>query len=292
MRFQCGLLVVGLAASSAFTPPTSLPTSGRAKATSSACPQGAARGSTFSGFRRQQVRAPLGLAMAADPIQKIKEGDSKMAEVEKKLSNCAFWSCPPSVCTMYTDDPEYFQMIQGRVEVTPCTIQGKLTGEPVEFGEGDFGIVPAGSHRWEIIRPTTKQTSCREGLQLTTKGWREEPPLKSMRGKGTLSTNGRNCDDDLKYLKELIADKGPIPASAWETAISYKMDRDIYLANLSFMVTDKGIIVMDRVSERILDVLDATGFVGYDENLDYIETEGSKRWRKDGTFDRNRMMLN
>lgn len=212
-----------------------------------------------------------------------------MAEVTKKLGNTGFWSCPPSVCTMYTDDPEYFEIVQGRVEITKCTIQGKLIGEGVQFGEGEFGIVPAGAYKWEIIRPTTKQTSCREGLQLTTKGWREEPPIKALRGKGTLSTNGRNAEDDLKYLKELIAEKGAIPQNAWETAIAYKLDRDIYLANISFKITDKGVLCMDRVSEKVLDVFDETGFVGYDPNLDYIETEASKRWRKDGTFEKNAM---
>lgn len=104
----------------------------------------------------------------------------------------------------------------------PVTVTGKPLGAEIQFEEGDYGIVPAGSYRWTIQKPCTKQTSCREGLQMATKGWREEPPLDVLRGKGTLSTIGRQPDDDLKYLKQLIAEKGAIPASAFEKAIQFK----------------------------------------------------------------------
>jgi hypothetical protein len=126
---------------------------------------------------------------------------------------------------------------------------------------------------------------------MATKGWREEPPLEAMRGKGTLSTIGRQPDDDLKYLKELIAEKGAIPESAFEKAIQYKLDRDIYLATLSFGITDKGLMIMERTTEKVLAVLDGNGnFSDYNPDLEYLETEGSKRWRIDGNFDRNIMM--
>ena len=85
--------------------------------------------------------------------------------------------------------------------------------------------------------------SFREGLQMTAKGWGEEPPLSYMRGSGTLSTKGRTSEDDLKYLKvrtmrrklfthitclcqDLVAEKGNIPRRAYEEAIQSKLDRD------------------------------------------------------------------
>jgi len=60
-----------------------------------------------------------------------------------------------------------------------------------------------------------------------------------------------------------------------------------YCANLAFMVTEQGIIVQDRVKGTILEVLTEEGWQPYDPNKKYIETEGSKRWRKDGTFMKN-----
>lgn len=122
---------------------------------------------------------------------------------------------------------------------------------------------------------------------MTTKGWQEESPFKALQGKGTLSTKGRTSEDDLKYLKELVAEKGIPPKSSWENAIAYKLDRDIYCANLSFVVTDKGILVQDRVSEVNLEVLTEAGWESYNELENYVETEGSKRWRKDGNFQKS-----
>lgn len=86
------------------------------------------------------------------------------------------------------------------------------------------------------------------------------------------------------YLKKLVADKGFIPKRAWEEAIQNKLDRDIYLANVNFVVTDKGIIVRDRVKDFPLAVLTENSWEDFNENVDYVETEGSKRWRKDGNF--------
>jgi len=185
---------------------------------------------------------------------------------------------------MYTDKPETFQLVKGKVAVMPVTVSGVPTGDPVEFDEGDYGVVPAGSFRWEVQKPTTKMTNCMEGLQMTTKGWQEESPFKALQGKGTLSTKGRTSEDDLQYLKELVADKGVPPKRSWENAIQYKLDRDIYCANLAFVVTEQGILVQDRVSEKTLEVLTEDGFKPYSEQDTYEETEGSKRWRKDGNF--------
>eukprot|EP00802_Teleaulax_amphioxeia_P024715 Tamp_25453.p1 GENE.Tamp_25453~~Tamp_25453.p1 ORF type:complete len:203 (+),score=54.79 Tamp_25453:192-800(+) len=195
--------------------------------------------------------------------------------------------------TMFLDGSETFEIIKGRVQIMPVTPQGKPLGEPVQFETGDMGVVPGGSYRWEILKQTTKRAKFGPnepiGL-LGVKGWREEPPIKALQGLGTLSTQGRDCDDDLEYLKKLVSDKGFIPQRAWEEAIQMKLDRDIYCANLSFIVTDKGIIVRDRVSERALAVLTETAWMDYEENVDYIETENSKRWRKDGNFKPNVMM--
>mmetsp|Transcript_45194 Transcript_45194/g.70854 ORF Transcript_45194/g.70854 Transcript_45194/m.70854 type:complete len:129 (-) Transcript_45194:175-561(-) len=125
---------------------------------------------------------------------------------------------------------------------------------------------------------------------MTTKGWQEEPPIKALRGRGTLSTKGRTSEDDLEYLKKLVAEKGFPAKSAWENAIAYKLDRDIYCANLSFVITEQGIIVCDRVSEERLEVLTEDGWKAYNENDQYDETEASKRWRKDGNFDKSRII--
>eukprot|EP00283_Hemiselmis_rufescens_P003233 CAMPEP_0173431494 /NCGR_PEP_ID=MMETSP1357-20121228/9614_1 /TAXON_ID=77926 /ORGANISM="Hemiselmis rufescens, Strain PCC563" /LENGTH=290 /DNA_ID=CAMNT_0014395979 /DNA_START=16 /DNA_END=888 /DNA_ORIENTATION=- len=219
-----------------------------------------------------------------EPAKVIKAGSSGEEEVLGMLTNTGFWSCPPSTATMYLDNPETFKLLQGKVTITAVTIQGRELGEEIEFVEGDYGIVPAGSYRWKMIKPTTKQTSCKEGLQLTTKGWREEPPLKAMMGKGTLSTIGRTSEDDFDYFKKLIEEKGAIPVSAFENAIQYKLDKDIYLSTLSFSITDKGMMIMDRVTEEVLGVFDGEGFKDYNPDLDYEETERSKRWTKDGNF--------
>jgi len=186
-----------------------------------------------------------------------------------------------------------FVIIKGKVEITPVTVQGKPLGEAVQFNSGDFGIVPGGSYRWEVLKQTTKKSKLDPnepiGL-LGTKGWREEPPIKALQFTGTMSTQGLDAEDNLEYLKKLIADKGWIPRRAWEEAIQNKLDRDIYLANLNFVVTDKGIIVKDRVKETPLAVLTESSWDDYNENTDYVETESSKRWRKDGTFSASRLM--
>ena len=85
--------------------------------------------------------------------------------------------------------------------------------------------------------------------------------------------------DDLEYFKKLIKEKGAIPASAFEKAIQFKLDkcaralfpecqpgrmrqpqnltlenpnhRDIYLSTLSFAITDRGLLVMERVGEKV-----------------------------------------
>eukprot|EP00284_Hemiselmis_tepida_P011863 CAMPEP_0174932840 /NCGR_PEP_ID=MMETSP1355-20121228/41954_1 /TAXON_ID=464990 /ORGANISM="Hemiselmis tepida, Strain CCMP443" /LENGTH=291 /DNA_ID=CAMNT_0016179297 /DNA_START=10 /DNA_END=885 /DNA_ORIENTATION=- len=224
-----------------------------------------------------------------EPAKVIKAGSSEEEEVLGKLTNSGFWSCPPSTATMYLDNQETFKLLQGKVTITAVTIQGRELGEEIEFDEGDYGIVPPGSYRWKMLKPTTKQTNCREGLQLTTKGWREEPPLKAMRGKGTLSTIGRTSEDDFEYLKKLIADKGAIPEKAWENAIQFKLDKDIYLSTLSFAITDRGMLIMDRVTDEVLGVMDGEGIKDYNPDLDYEETERSKRWTKDGNFNVNQM---
>lgn len=148
-------------------------------------------------------------------------------------------------------------------------------------------------HRWEVLKQTTKKSKldANEPIGLLgTKGWREEPPIKALQGMGTMSTQGLDSEDNLIYLKKLIADKGFIPRRAWEEAIQNKLDRDIYLANISFVVTDKGIIVRDRVKETPLAVLTESSWEEYDENVEYVETESSRRWRKDGTFAASRFM--
>jgi hypothetical protein len=61
---------------------------------------------------------------------------------------------------------------------------------------------------------------------------------------------------------------------------------------LAWAVTDKGIIVCDRVSEKPLEVLGANGWEKYDEAGEYVETEGSKRWRKDGNFRKSAIFQN
>ena len=33
------------------------------------------------------------------------------------------------------------------------------TGEAVEFKEGDYGVIPAGSFRWDIQKPSTKHSN-------------------------------------------------------------------------------------------------------------------------------------
>jgi len=232
------------------------------------------------------------LAASMSSIQKIADSSSEVAGLEKQLENTAFWSILPSQTTMYLDDPEVFHLVKGRVAVFPCEITGIPTGAAIEFNEGDYGVIPAGAHRWDIQKPTTKQSNVRAGLQMTTKGWLEEPPFSAMRGKGTLSTKGRDSEDDLKYMKELIAAKGVPPPHAWEDAINLKLDADPYLANLGFIVTDKGIVVRDRVSEKPLEVLGPDGWLKYDEDGVYVETEGSKRWRKDGNFQKSKFFQN
>jgi len=166
-------------------------------------------------------------------------------------------------------------------------VQGVPLGESVTFQTGDYGIVPGGSYRWTILKQTTKKSKLDPsepiGL-LGIKGWREEPPIKALQGIGTLSTQGLTSEDDMIYLKKLVADKGFIPKRAWEEAIQNKLDRDIYLANVNFVVTDKGIIVRDRVKDFPLAVLTENSWEDFNENVDYVETEGSKRWRKDGNF--------
>uniref|UniRef100_A0A7S0XV39 (S)-ureidoglycine aminohydrolase cupin domain-containing protein n=1 Tax=Hemiselmis andersenii TaxID=464988 RepID=A0A7S0XV39_HEMAN len=226
----------------------------------------------------------LCMKAAPEPAKVIKAGSSEEQEVLGMLTNTGFWSCPPSTATMYLDNQEVFKLLQGKVTITAVTVTGRELGEEIEFDEGDCGIVPPGSYRWKMLKPTTKQTNCREGLQLTTKGWREEPPLKAMMGKGTLSIIGRSSEDDFEYLKKLITDKGLIPETAFENAIQYKLDKDIYLSNLSFAITDRGMLVKDRVTEEVLGVLDGEGFKDYNPDLDYEETERSKRWTKDGNF--------
>lgn len=211
---------------------------------------------------------------------------------EESLQNCRYWSCLPSMSTMYTDLPETFHLIKGKVAIMPVTVSGVPTGDAVEFVEGDYGVVPAGAYRWDVQRPSTKMTNCREGLQMTTKGWQEESPFKALQGKGTLSTKGRTSQDDLEYLKGLVAEKGVPPQSSWENAIQYKLDRDIYCANLSFVVTDKGILVQDRVSGENLEVLTAEGWKPYNDQETYTETEASQRWTKDGNFDTSPFFLN
>ena len=144
-----------------------------------------------------------------------------------------------------------------------------------------------------MLKQTTKKSKldANEPIGLLgTKGWREEPPIKALQGLGTLSTQGLDAEDNLMYLKKLISDKGWIPRRAWEEAIQNKLDRDIYLANLSFVVTDKGIIVQDRVKETPLAVLTESSWEEYNENTEYIETESSRRWRKEGTFAASRVM--
>ena len=96
----------------------------------------------------------------------------------------------------------------------------------------------------------------------------------------------------MAYLKKLVADKGFIPKRAWEEAIQFKLDRDIYLASLDFIVTDKGVIVCDRVKGTKLAVMTETSWEEYDPQQNYIETLGSKRWRKDGNFAASIMMAN
>ena len=50
-------------------------------------------------------------------------------------------------------------------------------------------------------------------------------------------------------------------------------------------------IETDLPLPQVLTVLDNEGnFADYNIDLTYLETEGSKRWRKDGNFDRNPMM--
>jgi len=189
---------------------------------------------------------------------------------------------------MYMDEPETFQLAQGRVAISPVTIQGKPLGEAVEVNAGEYGIVPAGAYRWEIIKPSTKLTDCSEGLQMTTKGWQQESPFKDLRGKGTLSTKGRDAQDDLGYLETLVAEKGAPPRDSWESAIQYKLDRDPFLANLAFVVTNNGILIQDRISETTLKVLTEQGLAAYEPGrIDYVETEASARWRTDGSFQRN-----
>jgi len=63
-------------------------------------------------------------------------------------------------------DAEYFHLVQGRATITPVTVTGKPLGDDVQFEEGDYGVVPGGSYRWTAQKQVTKQTSCREGLQV------------------------------------------------------------------------------------------------------------------------------
>ena len=63
---------------------------------------------------------------------------------------------------------EYFHLVQGRATITPVTVTGKPLGDDVQFEEGDYGVVPGGSYRWTAQKQVTKQTSCREGLQVST----------------------------------------------------------------------------------------------------------------------------
>ena len=39
--------------------------------------------------------------------------------------------------------PQYFHLLQGQVSITPVTVQGRPLGEPVEFCEGEYGVVPS-----------------------------------------------------------------------------------------------------------------------------------------------------
>jgi len=229
----------------------------------------------------------MAVPKSSEPARLVREGTPEANEIEEKLQNVGLWSVPPTMMTMFLDNPETFQIVKGLVQILPVTPQGKPLGEPVEFKTGDYGVVPGGSYRWEILKQTTKRSRLHPnepiGL-LGIKGWREEPPIKALQGLGTLSTQGRDSEDDLEYLKSLVADKGFIPKRSWEEAIQSKLDRDIYCANLAFAITDKGIVVKDRVTEKPLAVLTENSWEDYDPNSEYIETVASKRWNKDGNF--------
>jgi len=227
------------------------------------------------------------LPKSVGPAKLVAAGSAEATQLESILANCGLWSVPPTMMTMHLDKPESFVIVKGLVEILACTVQGVPLGESVTFQTGDYGIVPGGSYRWTILKQTTKKSKLDPsepiGL-LGIKGWREEPPIKALQGIGTLSTQGLTSEDDMIYLKKLVADKGFIPKRAWEEAIQNKLDRDIYLANVNFVVTDKGIIVRDRVKDFPLAVLTENSWEDFNENVDYVETEGSKRWRKDGNF--------
>jgi len=45
------------------------------------------------------------------------------------------WSVPPTMMTMFLDNPEQFYLVKGRVRILPVTPQGKPLGEPVTFTE-------------------------------------------------------------------------------------------------------------------------------------------------------------
>jgi len=237
----------------------------------------------------------MAIPKSTAPAKLIEAGSDEAMRLEKELEQATLWSVPPTMMTMHLDNPEKFVIVRGKVEIMPVTIQGKPLGDAVEFKTGDYGIVPGGSYRWQVLKQTTKKSKldANEPIGLLgTKGWREEPPIKALQGLGTMSTQGLDAEDNLEYLKDLVRDKGFIPKGSWESAIQYKLDRDIYLANLSFVVTEEGIIVKDRVSDKPLAVLTENAWEEYDESKTYTETESSRRWRKDGTFQASIMMRN
>ena len=237
----------------------------------------------------------MGIPKSSEPARKVPADSAEAADLKELLAPCGLWSVPPTMMTMHLDNPEKFMIVKGKVEIMPTTVTGQPLGPAVEFQSGDYGIVPGGSYRWTVLKQTTKKSKldANEPIGLLgTKGWREEPAIKALQGVGTMSTQGLDAEDNLEYLKKLIADKGFIPERAWEEAIQSKLDRDTYLANLAFKITDKGIIVSDRIKETPLAVLTETAWEEFDPSVDYIETESSKRWRKDGTFRASVFMAN
>jgi uncharacterized cupin superfamily protein len=73
--------------------------------------------------------------LSSEPARLIAAGSAEAVELSKKLEPCGMWSVPPTMMTMFLDNPEQFYLVKGRVRILPVTPQGKPLGEPVTFTE-------------------------------------------------------------------------------------------------------------------------------------------------------------